>query len=602
MPGSYIHAFVLDTGHQGGTFMFNRLVKGLAFTPLLFFLVGFREEIGIFVRWLYIGYLPMPLEVAAPFRALSANIGYFIIAFLVWLFIAASRTIFPVTTPGEVFSTAFYSVLHFLGLDGLAAYVRNGRFKAYVDELHRQRPGAVLVDFNSAIAVERIVLRPGLSRLLTNLFRGLTALLGFRAPETRIRGAGLTFLLPDERVHGVNDLNPIPYAPDDPYWMERILGVVDLRPQFRTSARPPHPLSKRLGTSVRAYTRDGIEVETTIFVRATLGEDPTKHDPLNVTYIGELEPENLRVIKITTQPEQPGQWKVDSFSDDLDAHDRQEIHETLKLLKTWKDYQTPQPAPEGPALPEFDTGRVFAAVYARARHHNGLGAVDEIVPWIDLPVHVAVDLFREIISHYNYDEIYRPNARGRVLLDKIRSELSTAMRNNGTLAWRAFRHRAHVPLQEGMSYPVADLQTYPDEGARAFQNGKVLRDRGIRVLGAGFSDLAVDERIYKQRLDSWRAAWDKETEISEAEVEWESVRVRTHVRMQAQQEFIQSLCQIYKSDATTREVLALRVLQALESAALDPKTRQLLPEDTFSMLRSIHDWLLPQDMGYGPSS
>ena len=582
--------------------MFNRLVKGIAFIPLLLFLAGFREEINIFVRWLYVGYLPMPLDVAGPFRILSANVSYFLIAFLVWLFIAASRTIFPVTSLGERISTAYYSILHFAGLDGLAAYVRNGRFKAYVDELHRQRPGAVLVDFNSAIAVERIVLQPGLSRLLTSVFRGIAALLGFRASETRIRGAGLTFLLPDERIHGVNDLNPIPFAPDDLYWMERILGVVDLRPQFRTSARPPHPLSRRLGGSVFAYTRDGIEVQTSIWVRATLGEDPEFHDPLQVTYVDDMQPENLRVVRFKTQPGQPGQWTVDSLSDDLDPQDRQEIHELLHSLETWKDYQQPEPVPEGSTVPEFDTGRVFSAIYARARHHNGLGAVDEIVPWIDLPVHVAVDVFREIISHYNYDEIYCPDAHGRILINEIRSELSTSMRNSGALAWRAFRHRTRLPLQQGMSYPVAELQTFPENGARVFQKGKVLRDRAIRILGAGFGDLVVDERVYKQRLDTWRAAWDKETEIGEAEQEWESVRVRTHARIQAQREFVQSLCQIYKSDATSREILALRVLQALESAALDPKTRQLLPEDTFSMLRSIHDWLLPQDMGYGPSS
>jgi hypothetical protein len=579
--------------------MFDRLVKGIAFIPLLFFLAGFWEEIGVFARWLYAGYLPMPPEVAGPFRILSVNITYFLIGFLLWLFLSASRTIFPVASLGERISTAYYSMLHFVGLDGLAAYVRNGRFKAYVDELQRQRPGAVLVDFNSAIAVERIVLRPGLSRLLTNMFRGIASLLGFRSPETRIQGAGLTFLLPDERIHGVNDLNPIPFSADDPYWMERILGVVDLRPQFRMSARAPHPLSRRLGSSVFAYTRDGIEVQTNIWVLATLGEDPVSHDPLHVTYAGQPQPENLKVIKFKTAA---GQRTVDSLTDDLDPQDRHEIHEQLRSLETWKDYREPEQAPERSPLPEFDTRRVFSAIYARARHHNGLGAVDEIVPWIDLPVHVAVDIFREIISHYNYDEIYRPDARGTILINKLRGELSTALRNSGTLAWRAFRHRTHVPLQQGLSYPVGELQAFPDDGARALQHPKVLRDRGIRVLGAGFGDLAVDERIYKQRLDSWQAAWDRETEIAEAEGEWKSLRVRTHARIQAQQEFVQSLCQIYKSNATSREILALRVLQALESAASDPKTRQLLPEDTFSMLRSIHDWLLPEDMGYGPAS
>ena len=112
----------------------------------------------------------------------------------------------------------------------------------------------------------------------------------------------------------------------------------------------------------------------------------------------------------------------------------------------------------------------------------------------------------------------------------------------------------------------------------------------------------MDERIYKQRLDHWRASWDRETEVVEASLEWETLRVRTRARIQAQQEFVQSLSQIYRSDGNSREILALRVLQALEAAAADPKTRQLLPEDTFSMLRSIHDWLLPQDMGYGNGS
>jgi hypothetical protein len=109
----------------------------------------------------------------------------------------------------------------------------------------------------------------------------------------------------------------------------------------------------------------------------------------------------------------------------------------------------------------------------------------------------------------------------------------------------------------------------------------------------------VDERIYKQRLDHWRAAWDQETDIVEAGLEWESLKVRTRARIQAQQDFVQSLAGIYQMNPNSKEILAMRVLQALEMAASDPKRRQLLPEDTFSMLRSIHDWLLPQDMGYG---
>lgn len=159
-------------------------------------------------------------------------------------------------------------------------------------------------------------------------------------------------------------------------------------------------------------------------------------------------------------------------------------------------------------------------------------------------------------------------------------------------------HRNGEPLRSGERYLVTDLLTVPPGNAFALQNSKILRDRGIRVIASGFGDLIVDERIYKQRLDNWRAHWDRETEVVEAGLEWEALKIRTNARIQAQQDFVQRLTQIYQMNANAREILAMRVLQALEMAASDPKTRQFLPEDTFSMLSSIHDWLLPQDMGY----
>jgi hypothetical protein len=143
------------------------------------------------------------------------------------------------------------------------------------------------------------------------------------------------------------------------------------------------------------------------------------------------------------------------------------------------------------------------------------------------------------------------------------------------------------------------LLTIPPASAIVLQRSQILRDRGIRIVTAGFGNLDVDEQIHKQRLDNWQAAWDQETEIVEAGLAWESARVHTRARIEAQEEFVQQLSQIYQANGNSKEILALRVLQALEAAAADPHTRQMLPEDTFSMLRSIHDWLLPQDMGYG---
>ena len=576
----------------------RNLLRIIPWIPLVLFLFSFRREIDLFVTWLRWGQQPIPGDVYHAFLILAWNIGVFAFLFSFWLGIVSDRTFFPVTRMREVLWTSILLVFHILGMHGMAAYVRNGKIKAYIDELKRTWPGVVVVDFNSAVAVEQTVLRPGVFGLFKSLPRRLLTLLRFPMPSVRIQGAGLIFTLPDERIHGVNDLESHPVV-DNPNWMTDILGVVDLRTQFRISARQPHPLSKRLGTSVLAYTRDGIEVKTNIWVLATIGQDPVPYFPVNVTYVGEQHPRNLRVVKFRNISKQTGLYRVESLSNELDREDRLEIHAQWQTVNTWTPYAE---SPRSPLTPSFNRNNVFAAIFARARSHHGLDDVDEIVPWIDLPVHVAVDLFREIVSHYNYDELYALDANGVMRVNEVRGKLAAAMRNSGLVSYRPVYHRSGACLEEGMRCSAAALLTIPPAEAFLLQASKVLRDRGIRILACGFGDMVVDERIYKQRMDNWRAAWDQETEIVEAGREWESLRVRTRARIDAQRDFVRRLSEIYRANENSKEILALRVLQALEMAATDPKTRQLLPDDTFTMLQSVHDWLLPEDMGYGSGS
>jgi hypothetical protein len=409
----------------------------------------------------------------------------------------------------------------------------------------------------------------------------------------RIHNANVVFTLPDERIHGVNDLLTHPIMSEDHTWMDRIVGVVDLRNQFRVSGKQPHKLSKRFTMNVFAYTRDGIEVESNVWVMANLGQEPVPYFPLNITYIGDRDPRNLRVVTLKRVSGQADLFRVQSINsdpDDLDPQDRLEIHAHFKSITDaeWRVYENP---PSPPLLPIFNADRVFAAAYARARHHLGLGGADEIIPWVELPVHVAVDLFRELISRYTYNELSNPDT-----ITAVRGKLSARMRNSGMLSCRPLFHVSGAPLEEGQRYRAQDLLTVPASQALLLKSPKVLRDRGIRVMASGFGDLRVDERIYKQRLNLWSAGWERETEETTAGLDLESIRARTRARIQAQQEFVQRLVQTFQAQ-TTREILALRVLQALETAAADPKTRQLLPEDTITLLSNIHDWLLPEDAG-----
>lgn len=105
-----------------------------------------------------------------------------------------------------------------------------------------------------------------------------------------------------------------------------------------------------------------------------------------------------------------------------------------------------------------------------------------------------------------------------------------------------------------------------------------------------------EEHVYKQWLASWRAGWERDTMTSTAMADLDVMRIQNRARIQAQEDMSVNLKEIFKTEKYSREAIAIRLLQALESIAADRETRQLLPEETLSMLRSIHSWLIPEDM------
>ena len=71
------------------------------------------------------------------------------------------------------------------------------------------------------------------------------------------------------------------------------------------------------------------------------------------------------------------------------------------------------------------------------------------------------------------------------------------------------------------------------------------------------------------------------------------MHIRNRARAQAQQDMTIALSQILENTTNSQEAMAMRIFQALETAATDPSTRKLLPGDTIDMLRSLRHWLLP---------
>lgn len=520
--------------------------------PLLLFLISFRQEVGAIIRLLYfhsweVFFEPDTME--AMVVLLYNLIFCFGLVFLFWLILISAQAILPIINVDEVFRTAFHLVVYLLGWHGAAVFIKDGKIIGTPEELRRSGPGVVVVDFNSAVVLEEQVPSPGLNTAFLNIFMDFFSWLGLsdRYQSPRICNKGITFIRP----------------------LERIRAVVDLRNQFR------------MQSNNRAYTRDGIEIITNVFCGFTIGQDA---DVLQVTYAGEKVADNLRVV--TFEHLEDGRLKVKELSDELDLQDREEIHRNtwLQIRRNQMfDYFDP---PKIEPFPKFDPDRIFAAVSSQARDDK-----KELVPWDELPALVAVDVYRKILSENNYDDFYRQPSDPQVFpLNEIKKKMRIRMRNNGILSYQLVLHRSpRVSLEEGADYSQDALWVSQIE---PFITSKPLRERGIKVLFSGFTDLTpVSEDVLKKRLESWRAPWVQEARIQQSQRDVQALLTRSHAYAQAQQELVNKLEQVLQGNQLMEEALATRVLQALEAASLDSRTRQLLPANTLEVMRSLRDWI-----------
>jgi regulator of protease activity HflC (stomatin/prohibitin superfamily) len=122
------------------------------------------------------------------------------------------------------------------------------------------------------------------------------------------------------------------------------------------------------------------------------------------------------------------------------------------------------------------------------------------------------------------------------------------------------------------------------------------------VIASGFGDvMPVSEAVYRYRLESWRAPWQRETEVVHASKELEATRIRARSRAAAQRDLASSLGRIFEQYENSQDILVLRLFQALESVVADPRTQRLLPGNAIDMMRTIQGWVMPAPPQTPPS-
>jgi hypothetical protein len=282
----------------------------------------------------------------------------------------------------------------------------------------------------------------------------------------------------------------------------------------------------------------------------------------------------------------------------------------------------------------FDPKRVFHAIYARGRNLKA-GTPTGPDDWTKQPTQIATELYRQELSQLRYDDIYLPQDPSCFpLIEEIKPRFARTMRHSGVLAFQLIRRRNGKRIEVGQE--LNNQEFILDYPVMEFRQPKPLRERGIRVIHASFTELkplTIDKKdelllpsqslasqagppsqlpqlqtpqsplppqlpqpipiVRKQRFDTWAAQWQKESDLIKAESELELMHIRNRARAQAQQDMTIALSQILENTTNSQEAMAMRIFQALETAATDPSTRQLLPRDTIDMLRSLRHWLLP---------
>ena len=541
--------------------------------PLLLYVLSFWGDFSQVLSyiwqvfyWLLFGRnLSIPLPDPAVVRSFQVVLFTILLGygftFFIWLTLMSFQAILPVEKLEEVYETMSHQMLYLMRSHGPAIFVLDGKMDHSADELDRPGPGVIVVNFNSAIVLESLVGRGGCLLAPTYLMSQLMNL-GKKVPQgpkSRVAGPGVVFTTGGQRIR----------------------AVVDLRKQSRAA-----------NTRISAYTRDGIEVTSNVFAVFTIGQRP---DVIELAYQGERREENLKVI--STRHVGTNLIEVRTLTgEQLDPADLLEAHNYARVPNQHRDAQNYAEVEPPRHEPEFDAQRVFNAVYAQARNPE-----EQVVPWTELPAQVAADMYRSLMPEHNYNDLYALDepAGETFPIPQIRRRFRIRLRNTGLLWYRVVFHRSLMPLVDG-TYNESDLFVSP---YLAFTGSQVLRDRGIKVLAAGFSSpLPASSEVYQQRLAHWRAEWEHDTAIKRSQYELEATRIRNHARAQAQQDLTLALSQIFERGAGSDEVMALRVSQALESVAADPKTRQLLPGETINLMNSLHNWLLPGDTGKAAAS
>lgn len=505
-------------------------------------------------------------EVAYASKIFWSNIWIYALTLSFALFNIAQLSL-PVRTWIERLLAYKRITLFMLNQHGPAIFVHEGKVVASQMEMKKTQPGVALVDLSSAIVLEQQEgkrrryksekYQQDLNNKNSTLLKKLRELLELSQECNRVFGSGVVFTRKGEKIH----------------------SALDLRKQVRSKG------------DMESYTRDRIKLKNPVFIVYDLSGKP---DVITVAYIGGDKKENLYWVEVneendTLQIKKPLQ---------LDPNDADEIHQFVQYGTLPPKPKYPfdnTPIPKNIAKPPFSfhRERVFEAAFSAA-HTEGKTAL-----WDDLPLDITLDIFQKEMESYYFDDLYPMNNPIKYSLGDVKSRFGRKVKLQGKLFYRVLGKHAEKAYKNSKlnSTPFQNIDIektlkkarFYFSSTNEFRSSKILRDRGIRIIAAGFPELRVaDEELKEKFMDVWIARWKKNTDIITAAYTLEAEREIANKRAETQSELTYTQSEQFKHTKHIKEALALRTYQALSGIA----TEKDYSRETLVMLQNLHRWLL----------
>lgn len=200
----------------------------------------------------------------------------------------------------------------------------------------------------------------------------------------------------------------------------------------------------------------------------------------------------------------------------------------------------------------FDTEAVRKAAYAAKVSDD-----NQVSTWDDAPLGIAKGQLTRIVARYRLDEIIYPNSPANEPLLTIRNELVRNVRQK-------------------------------------------LADLGIELINVQIERLELEEDVRQQYLEYWKIYWQNQAHISLADGEAMALEEKELARAEAEVTMMQAILEGVRrvqqdgQASAMRELVALRLVEALEEIARQSQKTHPLPETLLPRLEDLRQELLPR--------